>query len=93
MLTLSLSSVFFPIHSGSDGIARHWNFKAHAMSNDNILSYYDHDAYVKKCRVELLWERPLGVAACANGVAVPSDGRSEFVCVAYDQGRLMVKET
>ena len=93
MLTLSLSSVFFPIHSGSDGIARHWNFKAHAMSNDNILSYYDHDAYVKKCRVESLWERPLGVAACANGVAVPSDGRSEFVCVAYDQGRLMVKET
>ena len=30
----------------SDGVALHWNFKAHAMSNDNIVSYFDHFCFL-----------------------------------------------
>ena len=76
----------------SDGAALFWDFKANAMNSDNIVSYYDHEASITKCTTKLLWDRPLGVAACANAAAVPSDGKADLVCVAYDGGTLVVSE-
>ena len=78
--------------TSSDGESLHWDFKAHAMHNDTIVSYYDHEASVTKCKVTPLWETPPGVAVCANDVAVPSDGRADLVVVAYDDGALVVSD-
>jgi len=76
----------------TNGIALHWDFKAHAIHNDNISSYYDHAASQNKLKVDPLWEKPLGAAACANRIAVPIDGIGGYVCVAYDEGSLFVSE-
>jgi WD40 repeat protein len=76
----------------SDGSALHWDFKAHAMKNDNIVSYYDHEAFVTKCKVAPLWETPPGVAVQANDIAVPSDGRADLVAVAYEDGAVVVRD-
>jgi WD40 repeat protein len=98
LTSICFGSTYSSVYTtSSDGGAYHWDFLAHAMQNDkktyNYEYCYDHEAADTKCKISPLWETPLGVAVYANDVAVPRDGSSNFVVVAYDDGALHVSET